>query len=165
MKFRRHFGRRELEKLFDDFSLPDDFLFGVANSAYQVEGGFNGPGEPLNNWVEYENSGRAERSGEAIRFWTDYPEQVELAAGIGLNAFRMSIEWARVQPETSSNARSVPPFDVAAIEAYSDMIASVMNAGMEPVVTLHHFTSLIGLGSTSGSSGANSTSSEDTLTR
>ena len=140
MGFRRHFGRRELEKLFDDFSLPDDFLFGVANSAYQVEGGFNGPGEPLNNWVEYENSGRAERSGEAIRFWTDYPEQVGLAAGMGLNAFRMSIEWARVQPKTSSNARSVPPFDVAAIEAYSDMIAAVMNAGMEPVVTLHHFT-------------------------
>ena len=48
MKFRRHFGGRELEKLFDDFSLPDDFLFGAANSAYQAEGGFSGSGEPLN---------------------------------------------------------------------------------------------------------------------
>jgi beta-glucosidase len=140
LEFARHFGRRDLEELFDDFSLPDDFLFGVANSAYQVEGGFNGPGQPLNNWFEYENSGKAERSGEAVSFWTDYPEQVELAAGIGLNAFRMSIEWARVQPGRSPEARTVPPFDPAAVEAYSDMLAAVMGAGMEPVVTLHHFT-------------------------
>jgi beta-glucosidase len=140
LEFRRHFGKRDLEKLFDDFSLPEDFLFGVANSAYQVEGGFNGAGQPLNNWFEFEDFGKAARSGEAIRFWTDYPEQVERAARLGLNAFRMSIEWARVQPWTSPGARSSPPFDVAAIEAYSDMIASVMSAGLEPVVTLHHFT-------------------------
>ncbi len=55
MEFNRHFSRSDLEELFDDrFELPGDFMFGVANAAYQVEGGFNGPGEPLNNWVEYE---------------------------------------------------------------------------------------------------------------
>lgn len=141
MEFRRHFGQGDLEKLFDgDFQLPGDFMFGVANAAYQVEGGINGEGEPLNNWMEMERSGKAEASGEAIRFWTDYPEQVELAKGMGLNAFRISVEWARVQPGTSPSVGGVPPFDQAAIEAYSDMIAAIMKAGMEPVVTLHHFT-------------------------
>lgn len=141
MEFKRHFGNSDLEKLFDsDFELPDDFMFGVANAAYQVEGGLNGEGEPLNNWVELERSGKAEVSGEAIRFWTDYPEQIEMAKDIGLNTFRMSVEWARVQPRTSPSAGDAPPFDQAAIEAYSDMIASIMKAGMEPIVTLHHFT-------------------------
>ncbi len=141
MAFNRHFSRSDLEELFDDsFELPGDFMFGVANAAYQVEGGFNGPGEPLNNWVEYERSGKVEPSGEAIRFWTDYPGQVELAAGMNLNAFRLGIEWARVQPRSSVTTGGAPPFDQVAIETYSDMIAAVMGAGMEPVVTLHHFT-------------------------
>ncbi|MBU4386491.1 MAG: family 1 glycosylhydrolase [Actinobacteria bacterium] len=141
MEFNRHFSRGDLEELFDDgFKLPDGFMFGVANAAYQVEGGLNGPGEPLNNWADYERSGKVEPSGEAIRFWTDYPEEVELAAGMNLNAFRLSIEWARVQPRSSATAGGVPSFDRGAIEAYSDMIAAVMGAGMEPVVTLQHFT-------------------------
>lgn len=140
MDFERHFSTDDLERLFDErFVLPDGFLFGVANAGFQVEGGFNGQGEPLNNWVEAERAGKVERSGEATRFWTDYPEQLELAQGMGLNAFRLGVEWARVQPETSVSAREVPAFDERAIEAYSDMIAGVMRAGMEPMLTLHHF--------------------------
>src|SRR5450756_1647250 len=97
MEFERHFTRSDLERLFDEnFSLPDDFMFGVANAGFQVEGGFNGPGEPLNNWVELERAGKVEPSGEAIRFWTDYPEELEMAKGMGLNGFRLGIEWARV---------------------------------------------------------------------
>ena len=141
VEFGRHFSRRDCERLFDNsFSLPEGFMFGSANAPYQVEGGFNGHGEPLNNWVEFERSGRAEPSGEAIRFWTDYPQQLELAAGMGLNAFRMGIEWARVQPETSTTLQKEPAFDEGAIEAYAAMIAAIMKAGMEPIVTLQHFT-------------------------
>lgn len=141
MEFKRHFDREDVERLFERFSLPEGFMFGVANAAYQVEGGYNGPGQPRNNWAGYEESGRAERTGEAVRFWTDYPQQLELAAGMGLNGFRISLEWARVQPSTSPGRSGAPPaFDRASIEAYSDMIAAIMKAGMEPVVTLHHFT-------------------------
>lgn len=146
MEFKRHFTEADLERLFDGFTLPEDFLFGVANAAFQVEGGFNGPGEPLNNWVEGERSGRYAVSGEAVRFWTDYPEQLEMAKGLGLNGFRISIEWARIQPLTSVKHGVVPPFDDAAIEAYSDMIAAIRDSGMEPVVTLHHFTHPFWLG-------------------
>jgi beta-glucosidase/6-phospho-beta-glucosidase/beta-galactosidase len=140
MEFERHFTRSDLERLFDeDFSLPDGFMFGVANAGFQVEGGFNGPGEPLNNWMERERAGKVEPSGEAISFWTDYPEELEMAKGIGLNGFRLGIEWARVQPSTTPAIGKEPPFDQGAIEAYSDMIAAIMKAGMEPIVTLHHF--------------------------
>jgi len=141
MKFGRHYSAGDCERLFGEgFDLPQGFMFGCANAAYQVEGGLNGHGEPLNNWVEFERDGRVEPSGEAVRFWTDYPEQLEMARGMGLNAFRVGIEWARVQPETSTTLKSEPAFDDRAVEAYADMIAEVMGAGMEPVVTLHHFT-------------------------
>lgn len=140
MEFRRHFSRNDVERLFGDgFRLPEGFLFGVANAGFQVEGGFNGPGEPLNNWFELERAGKVETSGEATRFWTDYPDEVELAKEMGLNAFRLGVEWSRVQPGTSAGNGDVPPFDASAIEAYSDMIAEFMGAGMEPMVTLHHF--------------------------
>lgn len=139
IKFERHYSKEDIKSLFERFSLPSDFLFGVANAPFQVEGGFNGEGEPLNNWVELERSGKVERSGEAIRFWTDYPEQLVMAQNIGLNGFRLGVDWARVQPGKSIRPESTPPFDRAAIEAYSDMIASIMQAGMEPVLTLHHF--------------------------
>ncbi|HEY5532127.1 MAG TPA: family 1 glycosylhydrolase [Candidatus Anoxymicrobiaceae bacterium] len=142
MDFRLHYTGDDLERLFDSgFRLPDDFLFGVANSAFQVEGGFNGRGEPLNNWADFERKGKVETSGDAARFWTDYPEQIDLARSMNLNAFRMSIEWARVQPSTTAAGTGSPPaFDRDAIEAYAGMIAAIEAAGMEPVVTLHHFT-------------------------
>jgi beta-glucosidase len=141
MEFETHYDRSDLERVFDrDFKLPDGFLFGVANAAYQVEGGLNGPGEPLNNWVSLERSGKVETSGEAIRFWTEYPEQVAMAGEMNLNAFRLGVEWARVQPGTYARTEAVPGFDSPAIEGYAEILASIMKAGMEPIVTLHHFT-------------------------
>lgn len=141
LEFVRHFNRRDLERLFDDsFELPAGFLFGVSNSGFQTEGGFNGPGEPLTNWVDFERSGKVERSGEGIRFLTEYEKDVHRARGLGLNAFRMGIEWSRVQPATSRTTAGIPGFDAGAIEHYADVIAAIMSAGMEPVPTLHHFT-------------------------
>jgi beta-glucosidase len=140
MEFKRHFTSEDVEALFDgSFSLPEDFLFGVSSSGYKTEGGFNGQGELLNNWVDLERSGKVERSGEANRFWKEYPEQVELAKSIGLNAFRMGIEWARVQPSATRSPGKVPPFDQAAIEGYSNIIAQMRKSGLEPMVTLYHF--------------------------
>ena len=147
MRFERHYDRADLERLFDDsFSLPDGFMFGVANSGFQVEGGFNSPGEPLNNWFDLERRSKVERSGAGIRFWTEYGKDAALASGIGLNAFRLGIEWARVQPSTGGSTGRVPPFDGEALSGYAAMIAHLMRAGLEPVVTLHHFTHPLWLG-------------------
>ena len=55
--------------------LPDGFLFGVATAGFQIEGGYNGPAQPANNWLAWEQVGRVEPSGNAVGFW-DRPEEI-----------------------------------------------------------------------------------------
>jgi len=116
------------------------FLAGVATSGYQCEGGYNGPGQPRNNWAAHEKAGKVAVTGPATDFWNRFREDFELCRGMGLNAFRLSIEWARVQPSDSLETTRAPEFDIAAIDAYAERIAACRLAGMESVVTLHHFT-------------------------
>jgi beta-glucosidase len=123
-----------------DFVLPPGFLFGVSNAAYQVEGGYNRSGGPCNNWAEWEREGKVEDPGDTCRFWERYREHIDLAASLGLNAFRLSLEWARLQPASATGRSSPPPWDEQALDRYADVVGAVMEAGMEPVVTLHHFT-------------------------
>ena len=113
--------------------LGPGFLAGVATSGYQVEGGFNGDGEPHNNWSGWEATGRAERSGLACDFWRHPTEALDRAAAIGCNAFRLSVEWARLEPRPGE-------FDEAALEHYAEILSLCRDRGLEPVVTLHHFT-------------------------
>ncbi len=108
-------------------------LFGVATAGYQVEGGYNGPGEPANNWIRWERSGWVEPSGIACDFWRQPEEALDRAAALGCDAFRLSVEWARLEPE-----RDV--VDDAALERYVEILEMCGSRGMAPVVTLHHFT-------------------------
>ena len=114
--------------------LPAGFLWGVANAGYQVEGGYNGPGQPRNNWAPWEQAGRVEPSGAVVRFWDGYARHFDLAEGIGLNAFRLSLEWTRLQPFGPGEP------DAAAVAHYADILAAARERRLEPVVTLHHFT-------------------------
>lgn len=116
-----------------DWSLPDGFRFGVATAAFQIEGGINGPGEPANNWARWERTGKVEPSGVAVDFWNTYEEHLDRAAGIGLNSFRLGIEWARCEPEEGR-------FDAAAFDRYEAILSACREHGLEPLVTLHHFT-------------------------
>ncbi|HET9441932.1 MAG TPA: family 1 glycosylhydrolase, partial [Acidimicrobiales bacterium] len=56
--------------------LPDGFRFGVATAGFSVEGGYNGPGEPANNWAAWEREARVEPSGLALDFWRHYDEHL-----------------------------------------------------------------------------------------
>ncbi len=117
------------------------FLWGVSTSGYQSEGGFNGDGEPQNNWTHAERNGRAQRTGHASEFWTRYESDFARARAMGCTAFRLGIEWPRAQPSASpEELPSPPPFDPVVIDAYADRIAACRAAGLEPVVTLQHFT-------------------------
>lgn len=118
----------------------EPFLSGVATSGYQSEGGYNGPHQPQNNWTWQEGSLRIARTGGAVDFWNRYREDFSLARGIGLNAFRLSVEWSRVQPTTKAEKGPAPEFDETVLDAYADRIAACRETGLEPVVTLHHFT-------------------------
>jgi beta-glucosidase len=113
--------------------LGDGFAVGVATSGYQVEGGFNGDGEPANNWLNWERTGRVERSGVACDFWRHPEEALDRAAAIGCNAFRLSVEWARLEPGPGR-------FDDAALARYVDILSMCGARGLEPMITLHHFT-------------------------
>lgn len=116
-----------------DWALPEGFRFGVATAAFQVEGGINGPGEPQNNWARWERGSKVERSGVAIDFWRRSEEHLDRAASMGLDSFRLGIEWARCEPEEGV-------FDDQAFAQYARILDGCRERGMEPLVTLCHFT-------------------------
>ena len=112
-------------------SLPDDFLWGAATSAHQIEGD-----NTNSNWWHLENAPGSpfpERSGRAIDGYNRYPQDMRLLADAGLNAYRFSIEWARIEPEPGT-------FDTAQLAHYRRMVTTARELGLTPVVTLHHFT-------------------------
>lgn len=120
--------------------LPAGFTFGVSDSGFQSEGGYNGPGQPANNWAAWERSGKAEPAGIANQFWDRYAEHFARAAGLGCDAYRLGVEWTRCVPAPDT-------LDLAAIERYVDILRAATDAGLEPVVALHHFTHPEWLGS------------------
>jgi beta-glucosidase len=119
---------------------PGGFLWGVATSGYQSEGGYNGPGQPQNNWAEAEDRSDVASTGRGPDFWQRYEDDFALCRGMGLNAFRIGIEWARVQPTKARQRHPAPDFDQEALRDYASRLAAIRRNGMEPVVTLHHFT-------------------------
>lgn len=115
------------------FVLPPGFRFGVATAGFQVEGGYNGPGEPRNNWFRWEAEGRVEPSGTAVDFWQRYEDHLDLAVDAGCDAFRLSVEWARCEPADGE-------LDDTAFDRYRAILAACHERGLQPLVTLHHFT-------------------------
>jgi beta-glucosidase len=114
------------------YSFPKGFLWGTATAAHQVEGNnVNSDGWLLEHLPD---SPYAEPSGDACDHYHRYPEHIALLADLGLNAYRFSIEWARVEPEEGFFSRAV-------IDHYRRMLAACHERGLTPFVTLHHFTS------------------------
>jgi beta-glucosidase/6-phospho-beta-glucosidase/beta-galactosidase len=115
------------------FHLPAGFRFGVATAGFQIEGGYNGDGEPANNWADWERAGRVEPSGIALDFWHRAEEQLDRAVAAGGDAFRMSVEWARCEPVDGV-------IDESAFDRYAAILDACAERGLRPLVTLHHFT-------------------------
>lgn len=132
----------ELNLDFAERFAPERFLFGVAYAPYCEGAGLNSPGGCKN--TDWAAGARSE--GTSLGFFEHYREHVELAASLGLNAFRMGIEWARCQPSASTEPIDPPAWDPIALDHYADMVEAVIEHGMEPVITLHHFTHPLWLG-------------------
>ena len=113
----------------------EKFLWGVSSCAYQHEGGYNGEGQPQNNWAAWERSGKVARSGRSVDFWNRYEEDFDRAEMIGLTGFRLGVDWTRIQPEGSSGA-----LQEDAVNRYADMICALRARHLEPLITLCHFT-------------------------
>lgn len=114
------------------FHFPDDFKWGVATASHQVEGK-----NIHNDWHQWEqNNGHIKRghtSGLACNWWENAEADFDRAAAMGLNAMRLSIEWSRIEPQ-----RGV--FDESALARYVEMAQGLKARGIEPMITLHHFT-------------------------
>jgi len=108
---------------------PHSFLWGASTSAHQVEGG-----NIHNDWWFAEQSGALkEASNQACRHYELYAQDFEIAEELGHNCHRFSIEWSRIEPQEGL-------FQDSEIEHYRKVITELKNRGIEPVVTLHHFT-------------------------
>jgi len=135
------------------YKFPEGFLWGAATSSHQVEGG------NLNNWTEWEKEkavhlARVAKSrwtpwqhekfpemfdpnnyvsGRACDHYNRFKEDFDLAKSLGQNAHRLSLEWSRLEPEKGK-------FNQEAIDHYSEVIDSLKKRGLEPFVTINHWT-------------------------
>jgi beta-glucosidase len=117
----------------DRLPFPKGFLWGAATSAHQVEGS-----NTNNDWWAFEQLPGAicqnHRSGLACDWWHNAERDFDLAAGMGHNTHRLSVEWSRIEPEQGV-------FDPSAMDRYRDMLTGLRRRGIEPMVTLFHFSS------------------------
>jgi beta-glucosidase len=111
-----------------ELTFPSDFVFGVATAAYQVEGHIQ------NDWSDWERTQKLKHAaGAAVDHWNRYQEDYRLAREVGAEAFRISLEWARIEPERGR-------IDERVLDAYRTRLLAMRAMGLRPVVTLHHFT-------------------------
>ena len=112
--------------------LPENILIGAATAAHQVEG--NNIHSDLWAMEHMKHTSFIEPSLDAVDHYNRYEKDIKLMADAGLNAYRFSIEWARIEPEEGH-------FDSEAVDHYKAVIACCKKYGIEPFVTLHHFSS------------------------
>jgi beta-glucosidase len=116
--------------------LPPGFLLGAATAAHQIEGGQH------NDWTEWEagaypdgrpHIANRDTSQVAAGSWTRWPQDVEALATLGANAYRLSVEWSRLEPQPGA-------WDAAAFATYRAQLLALRARGITPVLTLHHYT-------------------------
>lgn len=114
----------------------ETFLLGAATAAHQVEG--NNKNSDCWAMEQMEHTAYLEPSLDAVDHYNRYEEDIRWMAEAGLNAYRFSLEWARIEPEEMV-------FDEKEIEHYRSVIRCCKKYGIEPIVTLHHFSSPVWL--------------------
>ncbi len=118
----------------EHLKFSNDFKFGAAVAAHQVEGGnYN------NDWWEFEHQQETlckESSGDACNFYHMYEEDIKLMKDLNLNLFRFSIEWSRIEPAENE-------FSKAAMNHYINVAEKCLEHSIEPCITFHHFTTPI----------------------
>ena len=112
-------------------AFPDGFRWGVATAAHQIEGG-----NTANDWWEFEHrpgSGVAEPSGAACDSWNRWPADHDLVSALGVDDYRFSIEWSRIEPAPGEWSQD-------SMDHYLRICEDLRERGIGPVVTFHHFT-------------------------
>jgi beta-glucosidase len=132
-----HFTQDEIDRARLGVSLPRGFLLGAGSSAYQVEGGNDN-----SDWVDWERTTdtagqphiyAGQRAGRAAGSWDLWPADVAALRRLGANAYRLSIEWSRLEPAEGA-------WDQAAADRYRAEFIAMRAAGITPFVTLYHYS-------------------------
>ena len=111
---------------------PKDFIFGASISSYQTEGdNFN------SDWWQWEKKGKTrDYSGKACDYWNRWKEDHNFLTELGAKAFRLSLEWSRIEPADGQ-------FSQEAIDKYRKILEDLKNRNIKTVVTLWHFSTPI----------------------
>ena len=118
-------------------AFPEDFLWGAATAAYQVEGAYQQDGKGLSIWDIYSHLPGTTYQGtngdQAVDHYHRYQEDIRLMAEMGLKSYRFSISWPRIYPAGSGAVNQ------QGIQFYSDLINELLKYGIVPVATLYHW--------------------------
>src|SRR5665648_854715 len=116
---------------------PADFLWGAATASYQVEGAVREDGRGPSIWDTFAATPGKIQDGSTGDVADDHyhrtAEDIALMRDLGLNAYRFSLAWPRIQP-TGSGA-----FNAKGLDFYSRLIDDLLEAGIAPVVTMYHW--------------------------
>ena len=113
---------------------PQDFMWGVSTAGHQIEG--NNVNSDVWLLENIKPTMFAERSGDACDSYHRYAEDIALIKALGLNAYRFSIEWSRIEPSPGA-------FSVAELDHYKKVIDACHRAGIRPAVTFNHYSNPI----------------------
>ncbi|MGW4646770.1 GH1 family beta-glucosidase [Kitasatospora sp. NPDC004289] len=118
-------------------SLPDDFVWGAATAAYQIEGAVAEDGRAPSIWDTFSHTPGKVDNGDtgdvACDHYHRWPEDLGLASRLGLGAYRFSIAWPRVVPQADG---VVNP---AGLDFYDRLVDAQLEAGLTPFPTLYHW--------------------------
>jgi beta-glucosidase len=116
---------------------PENFMWGVSTSAYQIEGAVNEDGRGPSIWDTYSHTpGKIDGGGTgdvACDHYHRWREDLDLIASLGVNTYRFSLAWPRIVP-TGSGA-----VERRGLDHYDRLIDGLLERGIEPVVTLYHW--------------------------
>ena len=117
---------------------PDDFLWGAATAAYQIEGSPLADGAGTSIWHRFTHDPRlmiatGDTGDVACDHYNRMESDVELMKSLGLQAYRFSISWSRVLPDGTGRVNE------AGLDFYRRLVDRLLEAGIEPLATLYHW--------------------------
>src|SRR5690606_32222479 len=134
---RRRARPRQERAMTRSIAFPEGFLWGSATSAYQIEGAVDQDGRGPSIWDTFCATPGMVRGGDdgsvAIDHRNRIPQDVALMAELGLQAYRFSVAWPRVQPDGRG------PVNQAGLDVYRELVDRLLAAGIEPILTLYHW--------------------------
>ncbi|XP_067660669.1 lactase-like protein isoform X2 [Haliotis asinina] len=120
-------------------SFPSDFVWGTATASYQIEGAWDQDGKGLSIWDVFTHDASLMQdkgaSGDvACDSYNKYPEDIALMKDLGVSSYRMSLAWPRIIPDPISGE-----VNEKGVAFYNRVIDALLDAGIEPSVTLYHW--------------------------